>query len=67
MDWVEEALDSQLKWIKNHFADDPKFNHGWAIDYVDKYVSTKIYGYGVLITNDKLEHRYEPFENIAGM
>jgi hypothetical protein len=60
----EDAIyEAQDQWISAHFGlKTPTINSGWFVDEVDGYISTKIYGHGILTTDIHLNHLWEPYE-----
>ena len=70
-DLEDQAYEEQVKWIENKFGSQAPLvaNYGWGVDESDThiFISTKIYGYGVLLTTinldtGKIEHRLKEIE-----
>ena len=49
----QEAYDNQEAWIRKHCGKQAadKANYGWGVDEVEGVICTKVYGFGVLITD----------------
>lgn len=61
-DREDRTFIAHEKWITEKFSKHAAehANYGWAVDYVDRTYSTKVYGYGILTTNmETMTHTFE--------